>query len=242
MTSNLPRLTHIPRTEDQSLFNCWRQGGSFGGVLLSTIQAAVRNSLSSIKNGTARCAQVSLSAGLVLLAGCATPNYALKPEPVGSQSFSPFRGGEVVQSTGNSAIVAVFADVSDVLKSRYVVVTLAISNSCSSTLDLTWSCLDLLCCSPKGEQRLAPLEPEALIAKLSKERASRQASRGWGTLFLALASSRHGGTYSGVASDGTSYRGSYSYNDYGPDGPDSERRNGRQPITVAERVPDDPGV
>ena len=154
-----------------------------------------------------------LSVGLVLLAGCATPNYALKPEPLGSQSSSPLAGSELVKSAGNSASVAVVADVCDLLKSRYLIVILAVTNTSSSTLELAQSSLDLWSCSPKGEQRLVPLEPEALVTKLSKERASRQASRAWGTLFLALASSSRGGTYSGVASDGTSYTGSYSYTD-----------------------------
>jgi len=156
-----------------------------------------------------------LSAGLVLLAGCASPNYALKPELLGSQSSFPFGGSEVVKSTGNSAGVAVVADECDFLKSRYLVVILSVTNTSSSTLDIAQSSLDFRCCSPKGEQRLVPFEPEALVAKMSKERASREASRGWGTLFLALASSSHGGTYSGMASDGTSYTRSYSYTDYG---------------------------
>ena len=39
-----------------------------------------------------------------------------------------------------------------------------------------------------------PFEPEALVTKLSNERASRQASKAWGTLFLALATSSRGGS------------------------------------------------
>jgi hypothetical protein len=132
-----------------------------------------------------------LSACLLLLAGCATPNYALKPEPLGSQSSSPFGDSELVRSTGHSANVAVVADVDDLLKSRYLVVILEVTNTSSSTLALAWSSFKFLCCSPNGENQLLPLEPEALIAKLSKERASGQVGRGWGTFFQALAAAHH---------------------------------------------------
>jgi hypothetical protein len=50
-------LTRIPRTENKlPSVVCGKTARSVE-VLLSAIQAAVRNSLSSVKNGTARCAQ-----------------------------------------------------------------------------------------------------------------------------------------------------------------------------------------
>ena len=133
----------------------------------------------------------SLSAYLLLLAGCATPNYALKPEPLGSQSSSPYGDFELVKSTGNSANVWVIADVDDFLKSSFLFVILEVTNMSSSTIELAWDSFDVLCYSHNGEQRLVPMEPEALIAKLSKERASGQASRNWGTFFQTLASAHH---------------------------------------------------
>jgi hypothetical protein len=55
-TSNLPRLTRIPRIEDQSpLVVRGKTAHSVDG--LSAIHAAVRNSLSSVKNGTEQCAR-----------------------------------------------------------------------------------------------------------------------------------------------------------------------------------------
>jgi hypothetical protein len=58
----------------------------------------------------------------------------------------------------------------------------------------------MLCSSRNAESRLAPLEPEALVARFSKERTSLDTSRGWGTFFLALAAAHHDPGYNTDAS------------------------------------------
>ncbi len=89
-------------------------------------------------------------------------------------------GLDFVKATGNLAEILVAANVFDFLKSRYFLAALVVSNTSSATFEIPYSSLDMLCRSRNAESRLAPFEPEALVARFSKERSSLDASRGWG--------------------------------------------------------------
>src|SRR5207244_3081749 len=107
------------------------------------------------------------TAVLLCLAGCASPKYALKPVPVAPIQSLPVGGIDVLSTTGRLASISVAADVCDFLKSRYLVVVLAISNTSSAALEVPYNSLEILCCSRKVEALSGPLEPGALVARLS---------------------------------------------------------------------------
>jgi len=128
---------------------------------------------------------------LLSLAGCATPNYGLKPAPVPFQSSSTMGDIEYINETGRSANLSVAADVDDFLKSKYLIVVLIVSNTSGSALDLGYDSVELQCGGLDAERPVASLEPESLVAKFSAQRRSGESSRGWGTFFQALASAHH---------------------------------------------------
>jgi hypothetical protein len=127
---------------------------------------------------------------LLSLTGCATPNYGLKPAPVSLQSSSTMGDIDYINENGRSANLSVAADVTDFLKSRYLIVILIVSNTSGNTLDLGYDSVGIQG-GGSNTKPLLPLEPEALVSKFSAERSSGEAKRGWGTFLAALASAHH---------------------------------------------------
>jgi len=152
----------------------------------------------------------------LLLAGCASHHYGLRPIQGPSQVYQICEGqAEIITSPGRSTTIRAFADVREILSSTYILAFAHVTNCSVNTIDVSPSFFELLARSPKGERRAPPIESEALVKKLSKQRASRQTGRALGTLFAAMASGHQSGTYTGVASDGTPYSGTYSTTDTG---------------------------
>ena len=124
------------------------------------------------------------------LFGCTSAHYGLRPAARSDQSLIRFPAGELISATGHLARVVVTADICEVLKSRYMVVGLVFSNYSSQTLQVGYDSVQVACPGER-ERVLKPLEPETLMRDLSKQRSSRESSRGWGTFLMALAAAHH---------------------------------------------------
>jgi hypothetical protein len=141
-------------------------------------------------NATTRI--LRLVSGLLLtFAGCSTANYGLKPAPASVQSSYTIGDTEYINATASLANLSVAAEVDDFLKSKYIIVVLLISNTSSTTLDISYNSFDAQYCNLNSERKMSPIEPDALIAELSKERRSGESGRGWATFFSALAAAHH---------------------------------------------------
>lgn len=152
----------------------------------------------------------------LLLTGCASPHYGLRPNPTPSQTCELSRNkGAIVTSPGQSTTIKAIAEVSDLLATTYILGFIDVTNCSTNTVDLSYDSFEILVSTPKGERPIKPVEPEALVKTLSKKRASRESGRAWGTIFAAMASGHQSGTYNGVTSDGTYYTGTYSSTDTG---------------------------
>jgi hypothetical protein len=174
----------------------WRESGALPLALPSDLQHLKTGipyghlvSNSHTKTGLGSTALIALCA--LVLCGCSTLNYGLRPAPASIQSSSTIGDTEYINASASLAHLSVAAEVDDFFKSKYIVVVLLISNTSSTTLDVGYNSFDVRYCNVNSERGMSPIEPDALIAKFSKERRSGESGRGWATFFQALAAAHH---------------------------------------------------
>jgi hypothetical protein len=152
---------------------------------------------------------------VLMLAGCAAPRYGLKPNAQGSQSLYQSGDCGILHSRGEAAEVWLSAVVVQIMDTHYIFVAAIATNRTTTDINFTTRAFEIVNSDSRGSTVQSPLEPEPFLSKLAKDRQSRDTAREWGTFLGALIASHQGGTYSGMASDGTVYSGSYSSHDYG---------------------------
>jgi hypothetical protein len=128
---------------------------------------------------------------LLCLAGCSTPRYGLRPVPTEAFQCVAVGGADFLEATGHPATFWVAADVFDFLDSKYLMTAVIVSNASTAPFEISYDSLKMVGFPGGARQTLAPLEPEALVQRMAKERASHNSSRNWGTFLLALAAARH---------------------------------------------------
>jgi hypothetical protein len=167
-------------------------------------------------NGGMKLPKLSLWIAIVLIStGCASPRYGLKPNAQGSQSLYQNGDTGILHSQGETAEVWLSAVVLPVMDTPYILVAAIATNKTTTDINFTTRAFEIVTSNSRGSIVQSPLEPEPFLSKLAKERQSRDTSREWGAFLGALIASHQGGTYSGMAADGTVYTGTYSSDDYG---------------------------
>lgn len=152
---------------------------------------------------------------VLLVSGCAAPRYGLKPNAQGSQSLYQNGDCSILHSQGEAAEVWLSAVVVQIMDTPYIFVAAIGTNKTTTDIDFTTRAFEIVTSDSRGSTVEGPLEPEPFLSKLAKDRRSRDTAREWGAFLGALIASHQGGTYSGMASDGTVYSGTYSSHDYG---------------------------
>jgi len=133
----------------------------------------------------------SVLVSLVSLTGCSTPHYALRPAPSVTSHIERIERMDFIKVSGHSADVMASMDVFNILDKRYLLAFINVSNISNAKIEISYDSLDIACRPSSAGKKLAPFEPETLITRLAKERASQESSRNWGTVFLALSAAHH---------------------------------------------------
>ncbi len=113
------------------------------------------------------------------------------PLPAIPQISYTLDGHQVIKSKGPTEDLTASLEICDVLKSKYIVVALVISNTSPSSLGLSYNALQLLTADSTADPVHA-LNPDALLDKLTHERASRKSHRTSGTIFVTPPSAHTG--------------------------------------------------